>query len=206
MKDFKVDAESYLNRAAKRLAESSPEALFYAALELRAGVEARLQEYLEPHSHVSDTKKFEWRIGRLVQTNSNVFQSDGQITRVRIRDQESGELVLTAHHTPVSVRLKAIAERLGDFLHAQEFRQPDDPWWHETRCIVSEGVALLTEACAGELLGPPLTDKSTGRTSMPMIPTWHSKWDAATVSALKGRSMQLEIRTFATLADARELI
>ena len=59
---YGVHSESYLERARKRLDEGTLEGLFYAALELRCGVEARLHQYLEAYKRIALKKKRKWRI------------------------------------------------------------------------------------------------------------------------------------------------
>ena len=51
--EYAIGSRDYLARARRRSSEGSAEALFYAALEVRSGVEARMQEYLEAQQHVS---------------------------------------------------------------------------------------------------------------------------------------------------------
>jgi hypothetical protein len=45
--DYGISSRDYLARARGELVSGRPERLFYAAFELRAGIEQRLHEYLE---------------------------------------------------------------------------------------------------------------------------------------------------------------
>lgn len=59
---YTVTAACYLDRARAELASDDPARLFYAAFELRAGIEARLKEYLEHALDVPKKQKREWAI------------------------------------------------------------------------------------------------------------------------------------------------
>jgi len=45
--NYKIGTRDFLFRARMRLDENNPESLLYAALELRLGIEARLQTYMD---------------------------------------------------------------------------------------------------------------------------------------------------------------
>jgi hypothetical protein len=47
MMPYGIHARDYLTRARLRLDEQSPAGLFYAAFELRCGIESRLRQYIE---------------------------------------------------------------------------------------------------------------------------------------------------------------
>ncbi len=57
IEDYLVNSRNYLLRARKRLDEKTPASLFYAAFELRCGVESRMQEYLDAQDHISQRRK-----------------------------------------------------------------------------------------------------------------------------------------------------
>jgi len=54
---YNVDSKNYLKRARSQLDSQSYEGLFYAALELRYGIEARIKEFLESHTHIPNKRK-----------------------------------------------------------------------------------------------------------------------------------------------------
>ena len=56
-----MSSRDYAARARARLDEDSHASLFYAAFELRCGIEARLQEYLHAQRDVSKKAKKGWR-------------------------------------------------------------------------------------------------------------------------------------------------
>ena len=55
--DYRIHSRDYLQRARKRLDSGTPDALFHAAFELRCGIEARMQQYLEAQEHISESLK-----------------------------------------------------------------------------------------------------------------------------------------------------
>lgn len=151
---YSISSLSYLDRARGRLGENTEEALVYAALEIRCGVEARLREYLEPQPHIPAKTKTDYRIKRLGAAAETVTPSEERLTRFAVYDE--GRVLLTeVFFTPVSSRLKDLAGRCGDLFHAQtEIRDAD--WWDETRSWVEEAWEELRRANLGELLGTPL--------------------------------------------------
>jgi hypothetical protein len=54
---YGIHSRSYLKRARQRLDEGYPESLFYAAFELRCGVESRMKEYLDAQDHISESNR-----------------------------------------------------------------------------------------------------------------------------------------------------
>ena len=173
--------------------------MFYAALELRAGIEARLREYLEHALDVPKKEKREWAIAKLGLSVDRAFQFD-RVARVDIRERTNGKLLLRVFYTPVSKELRTLGGRLGDYLHVNVYRGPNDLWWGEFRTTVEIGCHLLEEAVAGDLLTQPLRNRKTGLTWLPMIvPDGVSVPDIAT----KGAEYILDFQYFASLADAR---
>lgn len=58
--EYSVNSKAYLNRARRQLDENTKEALFYAAFELRCGIESRLLQYWEANKHIHLMKKAGW--------------------------------------------------------------------------------------------------------------------------------------------------
>ena len=199
MIDYGTSAHSYLLRAQRELASGEPDRLFYAALESRGGIEARLQEYLECQQHVPDGRKRDWQIARLGASVSQAFGVD-KVARVQIREQSNGVIRHTFFYTPVTGELQKLGKRLGDYLHAVPHRALEDEWWASFRMAVEIGCHLLEDATAGNLLGPPLLNKKTGHMHLPMeLPSGLTASDIA----VRGDSVVLDLRYFETLADAR---
>lgn len=194
---YGIASRDYLARARAEIASGDAAHLFYAAFELRCGVEARLQEYLEPHSHVPDGRKRDWQVARLGKTVQGAFGPE-KVARVIIRSVDKGRTLAVLLYTPVTQELRGIADRLGDYLHAGKSVHPtDDPWWTELRTCLERGCDLLGGATTGTLLGPPLINKRTGQAHMPMeLPA-----GAVAPAVGKGDEFIFEIRYADSLND-----
>jgi hypothetical protein len=164
---YRVDSHSYLERARERLNEERLDFLFYAALELRCGIEARLQEYLEAQKHIAECRRSGWRIPKLAKNIERAFQLGDKIARVTILDQNTKEKIATFIYTPVTAELQKNGQRLGNLLHALKHARPfDDPWWSETRKFLNNVQAQLAVAVSGTLLGPMIWNPKTGEAIM----------------------------------------
>ena len=197
--DYRTSARAYLQRARRELASNDLSRWFYAAFELRAGIEARLQEYLENQEHVPEGRKSDWQIARLGASVTKAFASNS-VARVQITGGGVGADIITLYYTPVSPELQKLAQQLGDYLHASQYREPGDPWWSSLRTTVEVGCHLLEEATVGTLLGPPLINTKTGRLHLPLELLPGSK---ASDFGSVGDNGVLDIRYFDNLADAR---
>jgi hypothetical protein len=158
--DYQVSPRGYLRRCRDQLLDGSKASLFYAALELRNCVEARLAEYLEHYElHTAEIQAF--KIGYNAKAVDKMFDSK-QIVHARITTR-SGD-VLDQYHTPVPAELESYCKRhVDDLRHCQAvYRKPDDPWWNETREQLVAAYRLAWVACRGEMPVPPLVNFDTG--------------------------------------------
>src|SRR5262245_52711386 len=141
---YRVSARGYAKRARHRLNEGTREALFYAAFELRAGIEARMQEYLHAQESVAQYKKEAWQIKKLGQYLEDAFAIGNRIVQIAIVDEDNRELIDVLYYTPVTSELQRNGQRLGELLHAMaKFRVDDDPWWRGTRAFLGGVAAAL---------------------------------------------------------------
>ena len=93
---YAPSSRSYLGRAQREHQGGDPERLFYAALELRAGIEARLKEYLEHAYDIPEKQRRKWRIASLDLSISKAF-GFRQFTRSDSRqavDEPAGRALL----------------------------------------------------------------------------------------------------------------
>src|SRR2546423_632457 len=114
--DYGIGSRDYLSRAKSRLAEGGKESLFYAAFELRCGIEARLQAYLHASEQISEKKKRGWRVADLARNLEKAFKLGDRIVRCAVHDKDS-MLLICFYFTPVTSQLKKAAEKLGNHLH-----------------------------------------------------------------------------------------
>jgi hypothetical protein len=160
---YHVSARAYLERARAQLDAATSEGLFYAAFELRAGIQARMQQYVHAQD-IAEHKKDDWRLGNLGRTLENVFQIGDRIAEVAVYDPHAGEFIATLYYTPVTSELKKNGERLGEYLHAlPQNRRDDDAWWQSTRDFLETIYHQLATACAGTLLAPPLREPGSDK-------------------------------------------
>ena len=160
---YDVSSRGYLSRARMRLDEGLREALFYAAFELRCGVESRLQEYLQPHVETLNLAKDGWRISAMSKKLERDYSSGEQIARLRVLSENTRSVIGTWFHTPVTASLRNKAEHLGEYLHATvPHRPPDHSWWGELRSTLESLYADLWLATRGRLLSMPLLNRGTG--------------------------------------------
>lgn len=160
--DYKIGSRDYLLRARRLLDSGRPEAIFDATFELRAGIEARMQEYLDRQIHVPKNYAKEWRVSKLGKNIQKAFFGRGdKVCMFAIHDRQSGVLIKTLYYTPVTKKLRAMAEKLGDYLHARrQYRAPSDIWWIETREFLEEVYRELHVANIGTLIGVPVGTKN----------------------------------------------
>lgn len=159
-------AKDYLTRAEDRLVEGARESLFYAALELRCGIEKRMKQYLEAQVHISKAKKKGWEIAKLGKGIEEAFRTGDQVVEFSIIDAEDRVLARFLY-TPVTSRLQKLGQQLGNYLHATHLpSEPGDSWWAELREKLDETALLLRMATFGELLGAPLIHKETHKVHM----------------------------------------
>jgi len=165
----------YLERAKVALNVGNGESFFYAALELRAGIESRLKDYVQESSYIPKAKKKEWKIANLSRTIEDHFQFQKknlanpkeEVFQLLVIEIQSKKVVAEFNYFPVSKRAKDIAMILGDYLHSN-YRQGkmDEPWWERFKNVVKEGILELECCLRGNLLGTPLMNYSTGQVEM----------------------------------------
>lgn len=164
---YEISARAYLKRARERLDAGTAEDLFYAAFELRAGIQARMQEYLSAQEAIARHKKEDWQLGKLARSIEDAFHLGDRIAEVAIYDPQAEAVIAVFYYTPVTSELKRNGERLGEILHAmQRCRREEDAWWTETRSFMEEVFRRLESACAGTLLCPLLKERGTNRVVM----------------------------------------
>ncbi|MCC6196454.1 MAG: hypothetical protein IT518_18535 [Burkholderiales bacterium] len=155
-------SQSFLLRARKQLDEGSREALFYAALELRMGVEARLKEYLSVQDQIAKAKREGWQVAKLGKTVEATFRLGDRIAKISILDRQTNEIRFVLLYTPVTRRLQKQAQQLGDYLHAPKTNEArDETWWRQFRELLESAWNELRNATSGRLLGAPLLHRKT---------------------------------------------
>jgi hypothetical protein len=149
---YKVRSRDYLSRAKQERNANETIRLFYSALELRAGVEARLHEYRDAIRN--KRRDNTWQVRTLKREIENVVEKRELPVTINVHDSETGKHY-PLRYVPVSDELKSIAERLGDYLHCiPSLKVEHSGFVAELQALVDKGIALLSESVSGELLAP----------------------------------------------------
>jgi len=170
---YNIPSFCFLERARKQIKlfdEGIPESLFYAALELRMGIEARLFEYIEaslrvnkrPLKRITDYSATKL-LKRLSQIDPNAIDHLTMI--ITIEGSGHGSAL---EYTPVTKKLASFHGMLGEILHFKFFR--NNKYWYyikrlslkhknksllDYRDFLKECAIELEKANKGILLSPP---------------------------------------------------
>jgi hypothetical protein len=129
---------------------------FYAAYEIRCGIEARLKEYLGAQKDIPKKLKNGWRIDALAKGAEAIFKSRDRILRFQITIRRTGKICILLY-TPVGSDLQRMGERLGMYLHSAWDKDTNSgQWWDGFRELILASTVGLFRANVGTLLGPPL--------------------------------------------------
>jgi hypothetical protein len=197
MMPYSTHARDYLARARLRLDEQSPEGLFYAAFELRCGIESRLQQYIEAQRGNATRKKQGWRIVKLAKDLERHFKTGDKLIRLVMRESDSQPFYVLMY-TPVTAQFRKMGEKLGNLMHAPvQYHPPDNPWWKETRDGLEAVWVELKKATRGNLMGAPLWNRKTGQVFVVTEPLPGETIDQHKTAVGKiGRHFVAEVRYF----------
>jgi hypothetical protein len=166
-------SRAFLERASRHLRDfdtnGSVESFFYAALELRFGIEARIYEYLDAtlkSRGEEPTRIVEYSATKLLRRLSTNAPEAERPTQVRITSEQS-RASSGFEYTPVSPALARMHGQLGELLHFKFFR--NNPHWYlktafgdgaerslvDYRNFLNDVVAELQYATRGTLLHHP---------------------------------------------------
>jgi hypothetical protein len=155
-KTYGFDVYAYLARARCQLDVEDNAALFYAALELRCGIEARVQQYLDAREDIAKHKKKGWRLATSEKELNRVSKSIFGIAEVILSADDASGLA-RLFYTPVRQSLVRAGEQLGELLHRiRSNREHSDPWWGDVRNKLETTFTALEFASLGTLLAPPM--------------------------------------------------
>lgn len=170
---YQAHSRAFLMRVREHLAcfeaDGQVQNFFYAALELRFGIEARLNEYLAPALEAigkSSKDVPEYVATKLLTKLAEIDPTSERPAALRFHSEQTGDLSV-AHYTPVSRRLAAIHGQLGELLHYKFFEKNE--YWLLRKPLgrsphrsipdfvelLNEGVVELELATSGTLLGNP---------------------------------------------------
>jgi hypothetical protein len=155
---YDTSSRGYLARAKSNFDCQENVSLFYAAFELRCGVEARLKEYVvKGHADSVSFRKIPWKIKKLAKMLAGSSKIHDKRFIFTFIHPKTGEKHYAAYN-PVSGKLRKIAEKLGDYLHCADQNQVLKPmFFSQFRRLVKQGIEELALATAGTLIAPPVT-------------------------------------------------
>lgn len=150
-----------------------------------------MKEYLDARREIAQRKKHGYQIAKLAKGLEAAFAGGERVVEVRMVD-DHGTVLLHAYFTPVRKKLQRFAERLGNLLHAQPFRELDDPWWSVQWKLVDEAAAELEWATRGIIMGPPLISRADNR--MHLVAAVDVDNEQAVPRFEPGRSLSFEVK------------
>ena len=155
--EYSLHSRDYLKRARKRLNENTQESLFYAAFELRCGIQSRLTQYEDAMLGITKSKSAGWEIPKLAKNVERIYRTGDKMIRVDFQDEEGTNVGRSMFYTPVNSNLRRMAGKLGNLLHCpKEFRESDDAWWVEIRAFLEDVFIELEKANKGNVLCIPI--------------------------------------------------
>ena len=153
--DFRGTARECLKRAKELRQTGEAGKLFYAALEIRFGIEARLYEYLTAPGESICLQSIPWRLASLKKSVDGLHGAILHPIKVTFFDPTSDNPVI-CEYTPVTEKLKKIGERIGDYLHYKPQRRQDTAKMEaELGALIDIGTQELAVATRGTFLRPP---------------------------------------------------
>ncbi len=157
---YNISTEDYLERARQQLDSGTVAGIFYAALELRCGIESRMYRYLEARENITKLKRRGWKIAKMASQIESTFKTKGKVCVMSFDNEDFP--ISELKYIPISNKLKKMAERLGDYLHvSKKYRSDNDPWWTEARSYMESVYDELSFIATGTLMGAPLKDPKT---------------------------------------------
>ena len=161
VKGYNIPAFEYLRRAKEQIEmfdQGNLPSLFYAALELRIGIEMRLNDYIKAaDKNKSQTKKYSGK--ELKRELHNIDPETDQECIVTFSLGGNVKKASSMKFTPVSEKLaNEMYGKLGNLLHRKFadykywYRYK---WWREQRELLEEVVKELEYTCSGSLRNVP---------------------------------------------------
>ena len=132
--NYNIDSRSFLKRAKQNLKIfdncQNPQFLFYAALEIRTGIECRLYEYIKSslkQHHIKQSKIKEYTASKLLKKLANI-DIDTQSNIKVLFSIEGSRAASLVEYTPVTKELASFHGKLGELLHYKFFKT--NPIWY----------------------------------------------------------------------------
>ena len=168
---YGVRSHDYLQRARQRLDEGTPEGTLYAALELRCGIEARIQLYLAAQTESDKLRKGGWKVAVLGKELERRFKLGEKTIHIQVLGKDDNTVIDNWFYTPVTRKLRTLHGKLGNYLHAlNRFRSINDPWWQQARKFMEDVYVELEKATRGNLMSVPLMNPENREVQFTLTP------------------------------------
>lgn len=175
-------------------------ALFYAALEFRYCVEARLLDYAEHAEKFAKKKGNPWSARELSKLVDGVFGHPSNIYQIEMRSERFPDSV-TVEYVPVTAEVRTTLGRLDNFLHYPGVLQcVNDGKDGMLRSLLEEGVSQMERCLSGGLQGSLIKD-ATGHVHMTID---LSKYPELEESMKNGDRLQVRVEVTPFIDDEAE--
>lgn len=124
-------------------------ALFYAALQLRLGIEHRLYDYVDAELRSLGREGElvrDYVATRLLRSLQQLDPDTADASLLTITNEQTGKSAAPMAYTPVTMELARDHGRLGDLLHAKFFRS--NPYWYTRKSLAGHGSRSLADCRA----------------------------------------------------------
>ena len=152
--------EAHLQRLKNLLNSEKEETIFYAALEFRYCVEARLLEYAEHADEFTKNKKGVWKVGDLAKHVDGVFNINDNVYSIEIKGERMAAPVLI-EYTPITKQVRSLVGQTDNFLHHAGVTQcVRDSKFSQLRRLLGEGAQEMEQCLRGALQGSLVQDSN----------------------------------------------
>ena len=151
---------AFLQRATAMVESGENENLFYAALEFRFCVEARLHEYAEHANRFAKKPGNPWKVGDLKRHVDRIFGNDDNVYSIETKSPKMKEPV-TIEYTPVTDTVRTTLGRIENFLHYPGVLQCfGENKFDALRQLLIDGIGEMGRCLSGGLQGSLVQDAS----------------------------------------------
>src|SRR3989442_3646133 len=106
--DYGVRSRDYLRRSRHRLDDGTPDGILDAALELRCGIESRIQLYLAAQTETDKLRKDGWKVAVLGKELERRFKLGEKTIHIQVLSGDGNVVIDDWFYTPVTRRLRAL--------------------------------------------------------------------------------------------------
>jgi len=155
--DFETDSYRFLKNAKEFLATNSTQGLFYAALNLRFGIEFRIRQYASSMQEYLSYKRNIRSTSSLYKSIESAFKINDRIIKLSIAVSHKENVICILYHTPITSKINKLKGVLGEYLHiTEETNTKSTVWLNQFKNYLIETSTELENVLRGKLLAPPI--------------------------------------------------